>query len=557
MILIEEKIPNKASGLSSLFISFKYNPEIIEIIKGSTNYYYNKSNYTWEVPINNLAYLIDSLTYVDDITLKLLKDDEANEKLNPKLEYKIKPFDHQLEAVTFGLNRENKGFLLLDQPGLGKTGSVIYLAEELKEQKGLEHCLIVCGINTLKANWEKEIKKFSDLPVRVIGKKINKKGNVSYASIIERAEEIMKPIEEFFIVINVEMLRNDDIIQALKTTKNKIDMIVLDEAHKCSGVSQQSKNLLKLKNYKYKIGLTGTLLTNTPLSAFIPLKWIGVEQSNFTNFKSQYCVFGGFGGHQILGYKNIEMLKDIIDSCSLRRTKDMLNIPLKTLIKEVIELDDENKKFYDNVKEGIKEQCDKVVLNSNNVLALSTRLRQATSCPSALTTEKIKCSKLQRACELVEDIISQGEKVVIMCTFKESVHELKDMLAKYNPLLGTGDIKDDEVSRNIDKFQNEDKYKIFIATTAKCGTGITLNAATYMICIDLPWTWALFEQVQDRIHRVTNTKPVFIYELISQNTIDEAVDHIVQTKKALSDFMVDDNSDESTIEVLRDYIQDL
>ena len=83
----------------------------------------------------------------------------------------------------------------------------------------------------------------------------------------------MNPIKEFFIITNIETLRSDDIIQAFRTTKNKIRMIVLDEAHKCKGTSAtQSNNLLKLKDYDYKIALTGTLLMNKPIDAFVPLK---------------------------------------------------------------------------------------------------------------------------------------------------------------------------------------------------------------------------------------------------------------------------------------------
>ena len=86
-------------------------------------------------------------------------------------------------------------------------------------------------------------------------------------------------------------------------------MIVVDEIHRCGFGAQQSKNLLKLKDFKYKIGLTGTLLTNSPLSAYEALKWIGVEKASYTNFKYQYCEFGGFGNHQVVGYKNIDILK--------------------------------------------------------------------------------------------------------------------------------------------------------------------------------------------------------------------------------------------------------
>lgn len=113
------------------------------------------------------------------------------------------------------------------------TVQMIYLAEELKAQCGLEHCLIICGINTLKTNWKREIEKYSTLSCRILGEKISKKGKISYSSIKERAAELMNPIDEFFVICNIETLRSADVIQALKTTKNKIGMIVLDEAHKC------------------------------------------------------------------------------------------------------------------------------------------------------------------------------------------------------------------------------------------------------------------------------------------------------------------------------------
>ena len=556
MILIREGKCQKLSGITSLFLSFPFNKEVINTIKSYDKYVYDKNTYTWELPVNALAYLLDNLTYLDDITLQLMQEDKDAVHYIPKLEYKTKPFKHQLEGIEFGLNHDK--WLLLDQPGLGKSKTIINLAEELKEQKDLQHCLIICGINTLKSNWKKEIKTHSNLTYRVIGEKISKKGNISYASVKERAAELKKPLDAFFYIINVESLRSEDVIEAIKKSANKIDMIVFDEVHKANNTSsQQGHNLLKLKDHKYKIGLTGTLLTNNPLNAYLPLKWIGVEQSTLTNFKSQYCEFGGFGGYQIVGYKNIDILKDEIDKCSLRRTKDLLSLPPKNIINESVEMSPTHQKFYENVKDGVKEECDKVELNANNVLALTTRLRQATSCPSILTTENIMSSKIERCLDLVEEITSQGDKVVIMSAFKEPVHQLEQLLRDYNPLIGTGDIKDDVVSKNIDLFQTEDKYKVFIGTHAKMGTGVTLNAARYMILLDCPWTAALTEQVEDRIHRVTNTEPVFIYRLICEGTIDEVVAHIIETKKAFSDYIVDDKVDEKTIDVLRQYIQEL
>jgi SNF2 family DNA or RNA helicase len=143
-----------------------------------------------------------------------------------------------------------------------------------------------------------------------------------------------------------------------------------------------------------------------------------------------------------------------------------------------------------------------------------------------------------------------------MSTFKEPVYLLQEALKKYNPLIGLGDLKDSEVSNNIDLFQNEEKYKVFIGTTSKVGTGITLTRARYMICIDSPWTAALQEQVEDRIHRIGSTQPVFIYRLIADNTIDVMVSKLLEKKKAISDFIVDDADDEDTMNILRNYIKE-
>ena len=83
MIRIREASPTKLSGLTSLYVSFDFNPEIVPIIKSCEKYIYDKKTYTWELPLTSLAYLLDNLTYIDDITLTLAKDDsETRIKIN-------------------------------------------------------------------------------------------------------------------------------------------------------------------------------------------------------------------------------------------------------------------------------------------------------------------------------------------------------------------------------------------------------------------------------------------------------------------------------------------
>lgn len=560
MIWIKERPCEKLSGLTSLFVSFDFDERIVSLIKLNLDIYnYNKKTKEWEVPINKLAYLVDSLSVLNDVKLTLYKLSTPEETVVRLREntYKLKPYKHQEEAIKFGLTHDK--WLLLDDMGLGKTASIIHIAEELKYQGKIKHCLIICGIATLRGNWKKEIKLHSNESFIVIGEKINKKGTLTYTTIKDRINQMINNIDEFFIIVNIETLRDDDFVEAINYGSNDIDMIVVDEVHKCSNKqSQQGSNFLKLKG-KYKIAATGTLLTNAPVNAYLPLKWLDIDKSNLTLYKRQYCEFGGFGGHEIIGYKNLDILKEEIELNSLRRTKEevLKDLPEKTIIREIITLSDEHRKFYQDVKHGVKEECNKINLNTSNLLSLVTRLRQATACPQILTTNNIKSSKLERCIELTNDLISRGEKVVIFSTFKESVKYLAELLKDYKPLICTGDSKQQEIDEAVDIFQKDPAKKLIIATHQKMGTGVTLNSASYMIFIDTPFTAAQFAQACDRIYRIGTKRPVFIYNLICEDTIDERVAQIVDKKQAISDYIIDDKLDNQTLNILKEYILDL
>jgi len=549
MIRITEISPcRKMTGKSSFLINFDFNQKIVDTLKTIPTYYYHKSDYSWEIPINYLSMALEALTFIDDVYLHLLPVEESDPKqIDFKLtkteidQFRFKPFDHQIEGINFGLDPKHTKWLLCDSMGLGKTNEIIWYAETLKRRGLIDHCLVICGVDSLRQNWKKEIQKFSTESVLVLGEKVSKKGKVTYTSVDQRAKQLLEPIEEFFVVVNVATLRSDKVVEAFKKSKNKFGLIAVDEAHKISNKSsQQGANLLKL-NSPYKIAATGTPIVNSPLSAYLLLSWTDNDKSTLTTYKSNYCEFGGFGGKQVIGYKNLDVLKEEMDSCSIRRTLDQVrdDMPLKTVHYEVIEMSDAHRKFYEAVKEGVKEEADRVELKSGNLLVLTTRLRQATACPAILTTQDILSSKLERCVEIVEDLVNQGEKVVILSTFKEPVYQLAKLLEKYKPLVATGDVDDQIAFSRMDQFQNDPISKVFIGTHGKCGTGFTLNAASYMICIDTPYTYSSFSQSTDRIWRVTNTRPAFITVLTCGDSIDERVAAIVENKKELADFLVD------------------
>ena len=556
MITIKELTPKRIPGRSSLFVSFDYKPEIVAIMKECTPNHYDKKTKIWEIPATRLSKLINMGSKYDDVDVHL----QSSKKFVPKQyqlsKYKTTPYDYQLDGIQFGLNHDK--WLLLDSPGLGKTLQIIYLAQELKKRENIQHCLIVCGLNTLKTNWEKEIKKHSNLSCTILGKHVASTGNVTYGSVKDRLNQLKHKINEFFVIVNIETLRDDEIVKQLKAGRNRFDMIVLDECHVCkSHTSQQGKNLLKLTDAKYRIGLTGTLLLNNPLDCYVPLKWIGAERASYTNFRYQYCTYGGQFGNDFQGYKNIDSLKEQINEVSLRRTKDLLDLPEKTIIDEFLDMPDRQFKFYNNIKEGIIDEVDKVHMSTANLLAMIARLRQATACPSILTSESIPSIKMERCKELIEQITSNGHKVVVFSSFKKTLDELSGQLQEFNPLVCHGDISDDVISSSIDAFQNTDYNKVMLCTHQKMGTGVTLTAASYAIFIDQPWTDGAYTQACDRIHRIGSKDPVFIYNLICNDTFDTRVSELVKMKGVISDYVIDDQIDSRTLDILKQYIKEL
>ena len=558
MITIEEKLNSKVPGTSSLYVSFEYNKDIVEALKNSvTVANYDKKSKVWEVPVTDLASIINSVNVFDDIELKLKPDEKKHAVKDVQLsEFKTTPFPYQAEGIKFGLSHDK--WLLLDAPGLGKTLQMLYLALELKKREGIEHCLIICGVNNLKFNWKREIEKHTEESCYILGQRITKSGKFTIGSVNDRVADLNRIIDEFFVVTNIETLRDANVVKGINKGANKFDLIIIDEVHRCKNpTAVQSKNFLKLTSAKYRVALTGTLLLNSPLDAYIPLKWIGKEHCSFSNFKYYYCNYTGFFNNDFVGYRNVDTLKEQLNECSLRRTKDLLDLPEKTIITQIVEMNPIQETFYANIQAGIVDQVDKVDMSTANILSMVARLRQATECPSVLTTENIKSEKVSVAEDLVEQIVSGDEKVVVFSTFKETLNTLKEDLKQYKPLLCTGDVPDVIINENIEKFQNDNEHMVMLCTTSKMGTGVTLNRATHAIFVSNPWTAADCQQCEDRIHRIGSKKPVFIHYLISNNTIDQRVDELVHDKGAISDYIIDDKIEERSIDSLRKYIQGL
>ena len=557
MINIKINKSDKCNGEYSLYVSFPFNPKILEIMRNQTIRYWHPDTKEWELPIKSFDKLKDELK---DYVLNISKNDEdlfrsiftskTYNYIPQDYKFKINPFKHQIEGINYGLKYDR--FLLGDEQGLGKTMQAISIACIKKEQKHYKHCLIVCGVNGLKWNWKAEVEKHSNEKGYILGTRY-KKDKEYIGSMNDRLDDLNTLLidsqmsgknllyidKPYFLITNIETLRNEEIIEKLKELcdKNIINMIVLDEGHKCKDPSSiQGKHLLKLQADSM-ISMTGTPLMNNPLDLFIHLKWLGYEKHSFYSFKNHYCIMGGYGGYQVMGYRHLDQLKEQFEDIMLRRLKkDVLDLPEKIYTIEYVEMTPKQEKIYKEVKMEVQQNIDKVS-SSVNPLAEMIRLRQATDYTGILSSTVQESAKLERLDELLEEIIANGNKAIIFSNWTSMTNPTFERYQKYNPAIITGEIKNRVEQES--KFMNDASCKIIIGTTGAMGTGLTLTAANYVIFLDEPWNKALKEQAEDRAHRIGTKSNVNIITLICKNTIDERINELVEKKGAMADLIVD------------------
>ena len=316
-------------------------------------------------------------------------------------------------------------------------------------------------------------------------------------------------------------------------------MVAIDEVHKCKNpTSQQGKGILKL-SADTMIAMTGTPLMNNPLDLYIILKWLGYERHSFYQFKNHYCIMGGYGNYQIVGYQHLDELEENFRDIMLRRLKEeVLDLPEKVFVNEYVENTPKQAQIYREVLMDLRMNIDKIA-ESPNPLTQLMRLRQATGFTGILSTDVKESAKLDRMEELVEEAVENGKKVVIFSNWTSITDEVMRRLAKYNPAIITGETKDAERPVQEDKFQNDKTCKVIVGTIGAMGTGLTLTAGTVECFLDEPWNMALKSQAVDRCHRIGAKSNVTIYTLLTKDTIDEKINALVAEKGALSDAIVD------------------
>lgn len=524
----------------SLFVKFPYNPEYVSRIKSLPMRYYHPISKMWEVPqeLEEQLYKVFEIENTVKKFVPINKDKLIENIQLPELKTKQPLFAHQIQAIKFGLY--NNSFLLADEMGLGKTATTIHYALVRQQLNSHKHCLIIAGINELKFNWLAEIENHSYSTGKVLGSRVNKKGKIVIDSQKSILEDLQKVPEEYFWITNIESIRNADILAEIKNLINHdlLDMIVIDEAQVIKNpASQQGKAFLQLKP-KTKVALTGTPIMNNPLESFPILTWLGQENHSFWQFKQMFCIFGGYLGKEVVGYKNLDILQKKLDKIMLRRLKnDLLDLPKRTFTTEYLQMNSKQMKIYEEVRIQLLQEVD-LIKADPNPLARFTRLRQATADTSLLSSSVFESVKIERIKQIAEELIENGKSFAVFSVWSKMIDKIVEALDFANPAKVTGEVKNKFAE--IQKFENDKNCHCIIGTVGAMGTGYNLTKASTVIFADSPWNFALKSQAADRLYRIGQKNNVNVITLVCKDTIDEKIEQIVDKKGEISKFLVGD-----------------
>lgn len=586
-------------------LKFKYDPALITIVKAVPGRQWNPQQKYWSIPVSHLGWLIKGIKDTPyEKALQIVSDENINENATldstqkipdvdiSDIDYYVKDgfhlYQHQVDFLKYAKNKGQKGFILADDMGCGKTLEILNFALYQRKRYRYKHCLIITCVNSAKYSWQEDIDKHTNgleqayiLGTRVI-KRGKRKGQLRYnGSGQDKVDDLITghmygdvnaPELPYFIVTNIEAIGRtmNPVAKKLSGTKfileaaildmikcGDLNIIAIDECHKnMSPKSTQGKVILDIKKQTGKmvqwIPMSGTPIKNKPIDVYTPLKLVdGHEIKNFYQWSQLFCIFGGYGGYEIMGYKNIPMLKDMLQGNMIRRMKsEVLDLPPKIYFNEYVELTSYQEQLYEAIVDDMYEHKAEI-LESVNPLTAMLRLRQVTGSPE-LVDDSIaiddkylaKNAKLIRLLEILDDCVERNEKAIVFSNWVEPLRTIYKFISKkYKTCCFTGTMSEADREKHKRVFINNPDYKVMIGTMGAMGVSLTLTVATNVIFFDDCWTPADKEQCEDRANRIGSTNSLNVYTLMAKNTIDERVRQILEHKKGIASYIVDDKLD--------------
>lgn len=508
--------------------------------------------------------------------LHALKSGAENEKTRALLDGKLKStlFEDQLTGVSYLVSSNRCG--LFDTMGAGKSLEV--LATVVALQPKIKKTLMVAPLGVLPG-FAREIKKHTHL--KALSLPQGKKTALAY---------LKKHINDDWDILlvhpeNLVGQKNERFSPILHTLLSiKWDMILIDEFHNYKNVTaKRSQAVVKLVNESKTseekpprvIMITGTPVPENPTNAYVFLKLSNFGRlphvARFENFFTikENVKYGSKGTFpKVVGYKNLDLLKEMIDRRSIRRTKDDLKGFPDALysVRDILltgRQADLYKSFTGELIASLPKESRVNLMQILQSNAAAIRMRQVLNHPSFLD-EKGDSAKYVEIDSLLSELFTDPEaKVLIWTEYRKGVDLLFD---RYNSqygaikIYGGVDINDEL----INTFEAKDGPRIAAAIPAKGGVGLDFLArARTSIYVDRPYSYTLYSQSLDRVVRrvspekskltwldIVKMQPANIIFLDAANTIDEIVRAKLMEKQNLSDALLID--DDKLLEFGRD-----
>jgi SNF2 family DNA or RNA helicase len=440
---------------------------------------------------------------------------------------------HQEDGTRFLRDREAAA--LFDEQGLGKSRQLLDAIAGAKASDEIEGALIVCP-NTIKPTWGEEIERFTELPYAIFGSG-RKARRLAFQS-----------LRATFYVINYEAVSAE--LASLKALlRFKRMALVLDESHRIKTPEAKiTKAIHALRTFAARrYIMTGTPVANKPEDLWTQYFFLDDGEalgSTFDDFRARYCAASG-------GYTRVGDLRERLKPLSLRREKEgSVALPQKSTTRIPIQLEAKQLMMYDKLRRDlavwIRDMSGQEVLaQAEEILTRMVRLAQLASNPRLIDSSYSEVPAKYRALdELLPIYLAEPEdKVIIWTSFVANISALKARLAQFKPVCIHGGLDSKAKQRSIRAFKSDPSVRVLLANPAAAREGLTLTQARTAVYIDRTFNLVDYLQSQDRIHRLSQTKPCEIVLLIAAGTIDEFIDFSLEQKHRLAKYTQGDTNE--------------
>ena len=449
-----------------------------------------------------------------------IRSNPAKHPLRTRL-LKAELLPYQLDGIAFSVGAGRA--VLADDMGLGKTIQGIGVAELLAREAGVRKVLVICP-TSLKSQWRNEIERFSDHSCQLV-----------LGSAVERAEQYDN--EEFFTVCNYEQVLRD--LPSIERVK--WDLIILDEAQRIKNWEAKTTNTVKRLKSRFALVLSGTPLENRLDDLYSVVQFVDDRRLGPAfRFLNRHRVVDERG--KVLGYKNLDQLREKLQPILLRRTRaDVLKqLPERTTEIVRIAPTGEQAAIHDGNMQIVAQIVRKPYISEMDLL----RLRQALLMCRMAADSTYLCnkqqpafsSKLQRIDELLERVFAEpGRKALLFSEWTTMLDLIEETLQRQglDYVRLDGSVPQKKRQQLVNRFQNHPECQLFLSTNAG-STGLNLQAADTVINVDLPWNPAVLEQRISRAHRMGQKRPVQVYLLVTEETLEESLLGTLSAKKDLA-----------------------